>query len=80
MCLPFGAGVRTCIGSTFALQEATLVLATIMRRFQMKLAPGSVVWPQMQVTLRPEPVRTSSRTRGSGGRSAGGAGCGAVMA
>ena len=52
--LPFGAGPRTCIGSTFALQEATLVLASVVRRFQMQLAPGSVVWPQMRVTLRPE--------------------------
>ena len=31
--LPFGAGPRTCIGSTFALQEATIALATLLDRF-----------------------------------------------
>jgi cytochrome P450 len=51
--LPFGAGMRTCIGSAFALQEATLVLATIMRHFALALAPGHAVWPLLRVTLRP---------------------------
>ena len=51
--LPFGAGPRTCIGSTFALQEATLVLATIIRSFSMRIAPGHSVWPLLRVTLRP---------------------------
>jgi cytochrome P450 len=51
--LPFGAGPRTCIGSAFALQEATLVLAAIMNRFSLTLAPGHVVWPMLRVTLRP---------------------------
>jgi cytochrome P450 len=50
---PFGAGMRTCIGSAFALQEATLMLATIMRHFALELAPGHAVWPLLRVTLRP---------------------------
>lgn len=52
--MPFGAGARTCIGSTFALQEATLVLATLVRNFKMQLAPDARVWPMLRVTLRPE--------------------------
>jgi cytochrome P450 len=51
--LPFGAGPRTCIGSSFALQEATLLLAVLMQRFDMRLAPGAKVWPQQKITLRP---------------------------
>jgi cytochrome P450 len=51
--LPFGAGPRTCIGSAFALQEATVVLATIIRSFSMRVAPGHSVWPLLRVTLRP---------------------------
>jgi cytochrome P450 len=51
--LPFGAGPRKCIGSTFALQEATLVLAMIAKHFSFQLKPGHVVWPTLQVTLRP---------------------------
>ena len=51
--LPFGAGPRKCIGSTFALQEATLVLASIVRHFSFQLKPGHAVWPSLRVTLRP---------------------------
>jgi cytochrome P450 len=65
--LPFGAGPRICIGATFALQEATLVLAAVMRRFQLQLAPGFAVWPLQRVTLRPRgglPMRIAARGRG----------------
>ena len=48
-----GAGPRTCIGATFALQEATLVLATIAKHFRLALQPGHPVWPLLRVTLRP---------------------------
>jgi cytochrome P450 len=51
--IPFGAGIRTCIGSAFALQEATLILATIMKNFDVALPPGTAVWPMLRVTLRP---------------------------
>ncbi len=62
--LPFGAGPRICIGATFALQEATLVLATVMRRFRLQVAPGFAVWPLQRVTLRPRgglPMRITAR-------------------
>jgi cytochrome P450 len=63
--LPFGAGPRTCIGSSFALQEATLVLATLVRRFDMQLVRGTKVWPLQKITLRPAyglPMRIVSRS------------------
>ena len=52
--LPFGAGPRICIGATFAIQEATIVLAAIMRNLDLELAPGHAVWPVLKVTLRPK--------------------------
>jgi cytochrome P450 len=38
--MPFGAGPRGCIGSVFAVQEATLAVATIIREFELEVAPG----------------------------------------
>jgi cytochrome P450 len=52
--LPFGVGPRICIGATFAIQEATLVLATLMKNFALALTPGHVVRPTLRVTLRPQ--------------------------
>ena len=50
---PFGGGPRLCIGNTFAMMEATLLLATIAQRFRFRLAPGASVKPLLSVTLRP---------------------------
>jgi cytochrome P450 len=52
--LPFGAGPRVCIGAAFALQEASIVVATIVRHFRLQLAPGHSVWPVQKLTLRPK--------------------------
>ncbi len=52
--LPFGAGPRICLGAAFALQEATLVLSSIMRNFELRLAPGFEVEPMLRITLRPK--------------------------
>lgn len=51
--LPFGAGPRVCIGATFALQEAMIVLASIVRSVGLDLAEGHVVEPLHRITLRP---------------------------
>jgi cytochrome P450 len=51
--LPFGAGPRTCIGQNFAQVEATAVMASILRSFQLKLRPGHTPEPRLRVTLRP---------------------------
>jgi cytochrome P450 len=51
---PFGGGPRQCIGMGFALTEARLILATIARRFRMKLVSGQRVQPYTSITLRPK--------------------------
>src|SRR5215467_5962543 len=51
--LPFGAGARGCIGSVFALQEATLAVAAITKNFELELSPDHEVWPVHRITLRP---------------------------
>ncbi len=50
---PFGGGPRQCIGNNFALMEARLVLATIARRYRLRLVPGQRIVPEPLVTLRP---------------------------
>lgn len=51
---PFGAGPRLCIGRGFALQEAQLILATILRRWELALVPDQIVEPEPMITLRPK--------------------------
>ncbi|WP_196222695.1 cytochrome P450 [Pseudooceanicola algae] len=52
--LPFGDGPRVCIGATFALQEAVILLATLLSRFRFSEIPGRSPNPVMILTLRAE--------------------------
>ncbi len=52
--LPFGDGPRICIGASFALQEAVIILATLLARFRFAPVPGRDPAPVMILTLRPE--------------------------
>ncbi|WP_421790932.1 cytochrome P450 [Hyphobacterium sp.] len=51
---PFGGGPRACVGSLFALTEATIILATLIRSRHFSLPEGYQPDPVMMVTLRPE--------------------------
>ena len=51
---PFGGGPRICIGSSFAMMEATLGLATIMQRFRVTSPPDYRVEPWPAITLQPK--------------------------
>ncbi len=51
--LPFGVGPRVCIGAAFSIQEAVVILASIMRRFEVRPVEGFAVMPVQRITLRP---------------------------
>lgn len=62
--LPFGAGPRICIGASFALQEATTILATILRSYRLVPEPGHPIVPVQRISLRPKdgmPMRLHRR-------------------
>lgn len=50
---PFGGGARQCIGNHFAMIEAQLILARLLRSLRPRLAPGQVVKPASLGTLKP---------------------------
>jgi unspecific monooxygenase len=52
--LPFGVGPRVCIGAQFALTEATLVLAAMLRAFRIERADDAPVTPRGLVTTQPD--------------------------
>lgn len=49
---PFGDGSRVCIGKSFAVMEAVLLLATIAQKFQLDLVADQNIELQPSVTLR----------------------------
>ena len=51
---PFGGGPRQCIGNSFALMEAQLVLATIAQKFRFRIDPNHPVVPFASITMRPK--------------------------
>ncbi|HEX2034302.1 MAG TPA: cytochrome P450, partial [Chloroflexota bacterium] len=51
---PFGNGQRSCIGRPFALQEATLLLAMMLRRFDLTAAdPDYMLEIKETLTMKP---------------------------
>lgn len=50
---PFGGGQRVCIGNTFALMEAAVILATVGQRYKFTLDAGAVIDLNPQITLLP---------------------------
>ncbi len=50
---PFGGGPRRCIGEGFAWMEGVLLLATLARRWRMRLVPNQTIKPHPRITLRP---------------------------
>lgn len=64
---PFGNGQRACIGRPFAMQEATLVVAMVLQRFDLIEAdPGYQLKVKETLTLKPLDFRVRVKRRGSG--------------
>ena len=55
--IPFSRGPRVCIGAVFALSEASVVLASVLRRFRIG-PPARPVMPVALLSIQPDrPVR-----------------------
>jgi cytochrome P450 len=52
--LPFGGGPRTCVGNHFAMMEAQILLAMIVREHRLELEPSHKVELDPVITLRPK--------------------------
>ena len=52
--LPFGGGLRICIGASFAMIEAAAILATLARAFRFHPVADHKPKPVARVTLRPK--------------------------
>lgn len=52
--IPFGLGVRTCIGQNLALLEAKLAIAIVLQRFSFRLSPSYKHAPTVLMLLYPQ--------------------------
>lgn len=61
---PFGNGARACIGRMFAMQEATLVIAMMLQRFDLiEDDPAYQLVVRETLTLKPEGLRIRAKVR-----------------
>jgi cytochrome P450 len=49
--IPFAGGPHICIGQSFAMMEANLILATVARRWKVSLVPDRPAEPLPLITL-----------------------------
>jgi cytochrome P450 len=52
--MPFSQGPRVCLGASFALQEAAIILSMIARHYEISPVEGHVPRPVARLTLRSE--------------------------
>ncbi len=65
--LPFSVGKRNCIGQRFAMIEEKILLASIMRRFQVEsVKTTEELKPTAEIVLKPKygiPIRLNLRNK-----------------
>jgi cytochrome P450 len=62
---PFLSGPHQCIGNEFAMLEMRLIVAMVLREFDLGLLPGQVIEPKGSLTIRPSgPVRVTLQSAG----------------
>lgn len=62
--LPFGVGPRVCIGSSFAMHEGVIALASLMRHLRFDYVGTEQPYPVQKITVQPRgglPMRVSRR-------------------
>ena len=67
---PFGGGPRVCIGNTFALMEAAIILAAVGQKFRFTLSPDARIDINAQITLMPAhgiPATLATRSSATSG-------------
>jgi len=65
---PFGAGPRVCIGGGFAMMEMKLILASVLRRFELEQIGEAEIEPGPYLTLKIRDgfrIRVRERTMGA---------------
>ena len=52
--LPFGLGARVCIGASFAMQEAIIIMALMLKQYRFDYVGEKMPWPVMKITVQPD--------------------------
>lgn len=70
--IPFSGGPRKCVGDQFALMEAVVSLAVVLKRFSFKAVPGHKVGMTTGATIHTQNglFMTVTERKASGGRQA----------
>lgn len=61
--VPFGAGRHRCMGEHLAMTEMITALATVLRRWNLRLVRGQTIQTVARATVRPRSLVMTARPR-----------------